>query len=205
MQRNIRQPFIYPRLTRARRVHSLHRDCKLDQSFADLWVVRSRRWHVRLLFARVLGIFRRLYCTCWQQLIAMKKMLTWACLSFFSLWCPTTEIMFGTIDLMTLLFLYCFYREQSSRGFLTGRASFVIFRVLYISSVTFLATVVAIVINTQIPSIGLTSSIVDITTDIVSMIKIYSKPSVQVEIDWDFLASCIPSHFYPFEPLSTHS
>jgi hypothetical protein len=67
-------------------------------------------------------------------------------------------------------------REQTRANILKGRAKSVLFRVLCLSSVTFAVTIMATVINILIPAIGLTSSIVDITTDILSMMRIYTKP-----------------------------
>jgi len=97
--------------------------------------------------------------------------------------------MFGVIDLMTLIFLASFYKEQKDKGILKGHTEYIIYRVLLLSSVTFGATIMATIINNQIPAIGLTSSIIDITTDILSMMRVYTRPP-QIEVR--IAPLCIP-------------
>jgi hypothetical protein len=95
------------------------------------------------------------------------------------LWGYLDELMFGTVDVLTLLFLMYFYKENVASGVLNGKADYTVFRIIFVSSVTFIVTIFAIIINDQIPSIGLTSSIVDITTDILSMMRIFTHPSTE--------------------------
>ena len=89
---------------------------------------------------------------------------------------PNSEIMFGIIDFMTLVFLHSFYKEKTDKGILKGHTQYKVYRALLLSTVTFGATIMATIINNQIPAIGLTSSIIDITTDILSMMRVYTRP-----------------------------
>ena len=62
-------------------------------------------------------------------------------------WGYLDEIMFGSIDLCTLILLASFYLRVE----LSKECSFVLRRVIYMSAVTFLVTVVAVVLNVQVP------------------------------------------------------
>ena len=61
-------------------------------------------------------------------------------------WGYLDEIMFGSIDLCTLVILALFFL----RAELSHEATFVLRRVLYMSAVTFMVTVVAVILNVQV-------------------------------------------------------
>ena len=61
-------------------------------------------------------------------------------------WGYLDEIMFGSINLCTLVILALFFL----RAELSHEATFVLRRVLYMSAVTFMVTVVAVILNVQV-------------------------------------------------------
>lgn len=87
-------------------------------------------------------------------------------------WGYLDEIMFGAIDLATLAMLAYFYFHTE----LNEATSLVIQRILYMSSVTMFATVFAVIVNVADPGIGLAASILDISTDIITLMKVYTLP-----------------------------
>lgn len=90
-------------------------------------------------------------------------------------WGFLDEIMFGAIDLLTLGILIWLYKTNN----LGNDSSRVIRRIIYMSGVTIFATVFAVTINIVDGPIGLTASILDISTDVITMMKIYTRPKVE--------------------------
>lgn len=87
-------------------------------------------------------------------------------------WMYLDEIMFGAIDLFTLGLLFMFYFKVE----LNDATSTVVKRILYMSSVTMVATVFAVWVNVADPPIGLSASILDISTDCITLMKVYTLP-----------------------------
>lgn len=100
-------------------------------------------------------------------------------------WGYVDEIMFGTIDFATIVMIVYFYFDQN----LKGQIGYIIFRIIMMSSATFVVTLIALVINITIPSVGLTVSIMDITADILTMMRVYTKPNMNVK--WGGKASIL--------------
>ena len=92
-------------------------------------------------------------------------------------WGYLDEIMFGAIDCFTLSCLIWFRVSNDIKG----ETAYVLDRVIIMSSITFGATIFAVWVNAADPRVGLTSSIMDITTDILTMMKIFTRPRKRIE------------------------
>lgn len=94
-------------------------------------------------------------------------------------WMYTDEIMFGSIDLFTLGVLTWFYFHAST---VSGDTAKVIERILYMSGITMFATLFAIFVNLYDAPIGLAASIMDISTDIITLMKVFTSPKKKSSI-----------------------
>lgn len=90
-------------------------------------------------------------------------------------WAWLDEIMFGAIDLLTLGVFCNFY--FFNRDKLNEKTAGTILRILVLSGITAFATIFAIAMNNIDPVNGLTASVIDITTDLISLQKVYTKVS----------------------------
>lgn len=96
-------------------------------------------------------------------------------------WSWADEIAFGVIDLTTLGVFAQFY--FTSKDKMNKKTAATIFRILVMSSITFLATVFAIVINMFFERNDVHASLMDSTTDIISLQKTYTKRILPQEDD----------------------
>lgn len=88
-------------------------------------------------------------------------------------WAWLDEIMFGCIDLLTLGVFFHFYYFNKDK--LNEKTAGTILRILVLSGITAFATVFAIFMNNVDPPNGLTASVIDITTDVISLQKTYTR------------------------------
>eukprot|EP00121_Abeoforma_whisleri_P000247 Awhi_evm1s223 len=79
--------------------------------------------------------------------------------------------MFGLIDLFTLATLVGFYFTQKQLSKVVKRT---LLRIIYLSSITLAVTFFSILINNVDKANALTSSFIDITTDIITFMKIFT-------------------------------
>jgi hypothetical protein len=99
------------------------------------------------------------------------KMVEGECvLSLGGFWGWLDEVMFGTVDVVTQIAVVVFFCSNS----LSGWTHEVIKRLMYLSAVTCAVTIMAIVINIHLPAYGLHASNVDLITDMITMMKLYS-------------------------------
>lgn len=102
-------------------------------------------------------------------------------------WAWLDEIMFGFIDILTLGVFFSFY--YFNKDTLSEKTAQTILRILILSSVTAFATLFAIVMNNVDPVNGLTASVIDITTDVISLQKTYTRRTLPPEAKGDTATS----------------
>lgn len=94
-------------------------------------------------------------------------------------WAWLDEIMFGAIDFLTLGVFLSFYLNSKDK--INEKTSATILRILVLSGITAFATIFAIIMNNVDPVNGLTASVIDITTDVVSLQKTYTRRTLPAD------------------------
>ena len=90
-------------------------------------------------------------------------------------WSWLDEIMFGAVNILTIgVFSHFYINNKDTVGEKTAAT---MFRIIIFSAITVFGTGFAIIMNNFDPTQGLTASVIDITVDIVSLQKTYTRVS----------------------------